>query len=326
MDLRTAALVLRSALPKGSLPIRWATRRVLRAAASGAPGVTRPLARAVRSQGAEAVWRAWLDPAVSGPAPARWSTPAVPLLLETATPVPDAVVDAAWHDWLNAHDPALWSLLEGWARAATPTDPRTWAHSRLALSPTPTRARQPEGGSGAMPEEKPGKAPVETPSEPQPQDTIPLPSDVLADAALRFTHPLGERARARLLTSGDPEAVDLFCAAAVDRDVPEAIAFCVARGLAPAGEVERVVFFVRTGQHSHYRALDPDGVLLALGYRGAPSEERSALREAMTGLGGLDVLRVLAGDATQPTATALDEQERAYAVRQLTDRRDWAGL
>ncbi|MBC6458168.1 hypothetical protein [Actinomadura sp. HBU206391] len=290
MRLRTAALLLRLPLGRGSQRRRQALETVLRAADSGEPVAMHAVARELRSKGHEAVWNVWLKASVSGPSPRRWTSPVLPELLQGSATVPDKVVNAAWRDWLAEHDAALWSLLERWARPATASDPRRRSLSLLAL------------GDGA---------------------TVDAP--VLIEAATDFDHPIGERARARLLASGDPDANDLYCAAALDS--PDATAFCAAHHLAPADEVRRAVFFVRTGRREQYHALDPDGGLLALGYRSASAEERSALRAAMTALGGIDTLRVLAGQGTRPgDLTALTYQEHTYLVRRLTDQRDWSRL
>ncbi|MEV0218349.1 hypothetical protein [Streptomyces sp. NPDC050704] len=221
----------------------------------------------------------------------RWSSPVVTELAADEASVPVRVVNAAWSDWLAEHDATLWSLLQRWNRPATGSPGRA-PLSRLALG-----------------------------------DDAPLDTRTLTDTALRFDHPIGERARARLLTLDDGETVDLFCTAVVESGTPEAASFCAAHHLAPYDPVQRAVFFVRTGQHDQYRALDPDGELLALGYRGAPSKARSALRQAMTGLGGIDVLRVLAGQRSrEEEAVSLGQGERAYLVRQFRARGEWDRL
>ncbi|GHG98841.1 hypothetical protein [Streptomyces lanatus] len=292
MRLRTAVLVLRLPLGRAS---RWRLRSlvtVLRAADAGAPTAVRAVANALDSLGPETVWRTWAEPPVAGPTRRRWASPLVTELLADSTPVPDALVDAAWRDWFDAHEARLWSLLRRWDRAATISESeKVRALSRLALGD--------DGGA--------------------------VDARLLAEAAARFDHPIGERARARLLVLNDTEVIDLYCAAAPAS--PKATAFCVEHHLAPTDEVERAVFFVRTGQHEQYRALDPEGTLLALGYRGASTELRSALREVMTGLGGIDTLRVLAGQSSrQEDFASLDGQERAYLIQQLKEQGDWNRL
>ncbi|GHJ38676.1 hypothetical protein [Streptomyces sp. TS71-3] len=300
MRVWTASLMLRLRLADGSPRLRRALEAVLRAADAQRSAGLRAMARALRRHGPEAVWRAWLNPAVSGPSPERWASPLLrrppvppPAAGEPPTgpaPLPDFLVNAAWQEWLHEHHPTLWSLLAHWDRPSTDADPRQRLLSRLALG-------------------HPG---------------VTLDSPLLAGTALRFDHPVGEPARERLLTLADAEAVELFCAGA--HASRAAVAFCAAHHLAPSDEVRRAVFFVRTGQREQYRAQDPDGALLALGYRGAGAQERPALRGAMTAMGDLDTLRVLAGQRTERDFASLTRQERAFLVRQLTGRQDWPGL
>ncbi|MFI0479470.1 hypothetical protein [Actinomadura sp. 9N215] len=203
MKVRIAALLLRLPLDPESRSRRRALKIVLRAAGSGTPAAMGAAVRELESGDQEPVWRVWLWPAVSGPSPQRWTSP----LLESAPPH-DLLVDAAWHDWLTEHDTTLWSLLERWNRPATTADPRTRSLSLLAL--------------GA--------------------DDAALDAPVLAEAAVRFDHPVGERARARILPQDDATAVDHFCWESVGS--PDAVAFCIAHHLAPSDEVQRAQFFV----------------------------------------------------------------------------------
>ncbi|WUI00848.1 hypothetical protein OHR68_03240 [Spirillospora sp. NBC_00431] len=282
----SAALVLRFPYPRDSKARRRALETVLRAADIGVPSALRAVARELESGDQEAVWRTWLKPAVSGPSPQRWTS----AIIDTVSP-PDLLVDVAWQDWLDEHHAPLWSLLKRWNRPASTSDPRRNALSGLALG----------------------------------HDDVTMDADVLAEAASRFDHPIGDPARALLLEHNDTAAIDAFCATSAGS--PDAIAFCVAHHLAPSDEVRCAVFFVRTGQHEQYRALDPDGALLALGYRSAPAETRAALREAMTEHGDIDALRVLAGTGSrQEDLASLTEQERGYLVQRLADRGDWERL
>ncbi|WP_210590409.1 hypothetical protein [Streptomyces sp. GESEQ-35] len=298
MRTRIARLMLRQPLGRHSRLRRRALETVLRAADSGAPAALRATARALDSLGPETVWRTWLRPTVSGASPRRWTSPLVAELAGGETAVPDVLVDAGWRDWLDEHQVELWALLRRWNRAAPKSDHRLRFLSRLAL----------DGGAG------PGRGEAAA-------------AWTLAHTAARFDHPIGEQARARLLTCDDPGVVDLFCAVAVTSGSPDPVTFCTAHRLAPSDTVERAVFFVRTGQHEQYRVLDPDGVLLAAHYRDAPPEARSALREAMTRLGGIDVLRVLAGQRRgDQDIASLSRKERAYLTRQFSEQRDWDRL
>ncbi|WUI00850.1 hypothetical protein OHR68_03250 [Spirillospora sp. NBC_00431] len=287
MSVRIAALVLRLPLAPDSKRRRRALETVLREADAHA---MRAVARVLASEGREEVCRVWLRPSVSGSSPERWSSPVVAELAGDPPAAPDELVDAAWQDWLTEHDADLWSLLKRWNRPATPSDLQRRALSRLALG-----------------------------------EDVALDATLLARASARFDHPIGEPARARLLARGDVEAVDRFCALAID--VPDAVEFCVANHLAPSGDVQRAAFFVRTGQHDQYRALDHDGALLALAYEAAPATERASLRTAMTTFGGIDALRVLAGRRSGKRGLAsLAEPERAYLTRRLREQRDWERL
>ncbi|MEE1939994.1 hypothetical protein V1L54_11380 [Streptomyces sp. TRM 70361] len=291
MRLRTALLVLGLPLGRGSQRRRRALVTALRAADSGDPAAVRAVAGALKSLGPETVWRTWTEPPAAGPARRHWTSPLV-TLMDGPAPVPDVLVDAGWRDWLDEHQPGLWSLLRRWNRPATAGEPRVHALSRLVLG---------DGGAAG--------------------------AQLLADTAARFDHPAGEYARAILLNGDDAQAVDLFCAAAVDSGSPDAIALCTAHHLAPHDEVERAVFFVRTGQREQHRALDPDGTLLSLGYRGALPAVRSALREAMTRLGGIDALRVLAGRRSwHEEAASLSRQELTYLVERFKEQADWDRL
>ncbi|GAB2956276.1 hypothetical protein GCM10023080_014320 [Streptomyces pseudoechinosporeus] len=294
MRLWSASLLLLLYLGERSRLGSWSLETVLRAADSGKPAAVRALERAISSKGPEAVWSAWLRPSesVSGTPPRRWDSPVLAELGADASTIPGWVVNFAWKTWLDEADAALWSLLEQWklpARAGAGYSTRVL--SRLALG----------------------------------DDEVSVDARLLVDTALRFDHPIGETARNHLLAQGGPETVDLYCAAAVDSR--EATAFCIAHHLAPAHEVKRVVFFVRTGQQEQYEAQDPDGTLLGLAYRGASAEERAELRRAMTALSGIDTLRVLAGQRNErQDFVALSEGERRYLVRQLRQRGDWERL
>ncbi|GKQ41111.1 hypothetical protein [Streptomyces sp. A012304] len=296
MRPRTAALVLRLPLRRDSPRRREALGTLVRAAVCGASdalSVVTRIAEAEGADGAEALWRVWLTPSVSGRGSQRWASAFVAGLLDTAAPVPARVVDAAWTDWLHAHHPELWSLLERYGRPATEADGRRNLLSRLALG----------------------------------EQGVALPPALLAGEAVRFDHPIGDAARARLLAGDDPAAVDLVCRHATAAASSDALAFCLAHRLAPSDEVQRALFFARTRQRDQYWALDPDGALLALGYRTLPAGERASLREAITALGGVDVLRVLAGQGTGGDGhLSLTEKERAFVVGELAQRQDWDRL
>jgi hypothetical protein len=99
-------------------------------------------------------------------------------------------------------------------------------------------------------------------------------------------------------------------------------AYCVRHDLAPENPVECALFFVLTGQHEQYQALDLDGTLLASAYRGAAEATREALRHTMIGVGELSLVRVIADRSDQ----ALIGVEADYLAGQLADEHDWERL
>jgi hypothetical protein len=100
-------------------------------------------------------------------------------------------------------------------------------------------------------------------------------------------------------------------------------AFCVRRGLVPDGAVDRALFFVFTGQAALHRAHDPDGSLLATGYRGLDAVRRGMLRQAMLDTGDLDLVRAVVVDRPGRVRTGA---EIDYLTRRLAGAREWAEL
>ena len=98
--------------------------------------------------------------------------------------------------------------------------------------------------------------------------------------------------------------------------------FCARHDVAPENTVDRVVFFVLTGQHEQYQALDPDGSLLSSAYRGADEPTREALRQAVVSSGELDLVRVVA-DRPDRTLTA---PEAEYLTASLAGAGQWDRL
>lgn len=99
-------------------------------------------------------------------------------------------------------------------------------------------------------------------------------------------------------------------------------AFCARHGLLPEDAVDRALFFVLTGEQEQYQALDPDGSLLARGYRAADEPAREAVRRTMTGLGELSVLRVIADRPDRPLTAA----EADYLTARLAKAGEWDQL
>ncbi|MFI0367482.1 hypothetical protein ACH35V_06355 [Actinomadura sp. 1N219] len=291
MNVRGALLLLRVYPRPGAARAR-AVRTVVRAAEAGDPAAVRAFAQAAGSPLGETLWRAWL--ALSA---RRWSSP----LLDVLSPVPGVLVDAAWTDWLDEHDDRLWSLLDRWDRAATPD-------ARLRVASLSRLARG-DGDDDA-------------------DAATDVPPDVLAEAAARFDHPIGDRARARLAAHPAPDAVDALCAIAVTAaaESPDLTAFCVAHHLAPSGQVERAAFFVRTGQHEQHRALDGDGALLAMAYRTAAPEVRADLRTIMAAEGDSELIRVVVAGERRDRVAELSDAELDYLGHHLAEHRRWPEL
>jgi hypothetical protein len=99
-------------------------------------------------------------------------------------------------------------------------------------------------------------------------------------------------------------------------------AFCARHGMAPADPVDRVLFYVLTGQPAQRQAADPDGSLLVTAYQAAPDPIRAELRRELADAGDIDLLRVVASQR----GSALSVDESGYLQDQLARRRDWAGL
>lgn len=98
--------------------------------------------------------------------------------------------------------------------------------------------------------------------------------------------------------------------------------FCRRHDLVPDNELEHALFLVLTGQHERYEALDPDGTLLASGYRGASEVTRTALRQTMLDLGAVRLVRVIADRPDRVLTMA----EGDYLAAQLANARDWDQL
>jgi hypothetical protein len=110
--------------------------------------------------------------------------------------------------------------------------------------------------------------------------------------------------------------------------------YCARRGLAPGDPVDRARFYALTGQLGQWRALDPDGSLIAAAYRGEGTAGRAALRavldgEAKAAAAGSascpDLMQVITGGGTREAAQ-LSAQERDYLRRWLPVQRNWDGL
>ncbi|MGN9907597.1 hypothetical protein ACTMTJ_08605 [Phytohabitans sp. LJ34] len=150
--------------------------------------------------------------------------------------------------------------------------------------------------------------------------------DVIAIDALRRAwrrDPAGElwTVARRWLTPADVLAAAVENA--TDASAVAAIrAFCAGHGLVPDDAVDRALFFVLTGQREQYQAHDPDGSLLARGYRAADEPAREAVRRTMIGLGDLSALRVIADRPDRPLTAA----EADHLTARLAEAGEWDQL
>jgi hypothetical protein len=101
-------------------------------------------------------------------------------------------------------------------------------------------------------------------------------------------------------------------------------AFCSRHGLDPEDPKKLARFCVLTGRLEQWRALDPDGTLLADGYQWAWESQRMTLLRALADSGDLDVLHLAARARAVPLFKSEDEVQ--YLARQYADRGDQAGL
>ncbi|XRQ12089.1 WD40 repeat domain-containing protein [Actinomadura welshii] len=152
------------------------------------------------------------------------------------------------------------------------------------------------------------------------------------DALVRWGRPASggpEEPFSVIALGKDPDAVqdqdlaERLCDAAMAD--PRLAWICVEHGFAPADPVKRSAFFLLTGQPGQYRALDPDGSLLALAYASRPDGERPRIREAMLAAGELDLVRVVAGDRRARLPDMSDGEAR-YLGEQLAGRGEWEEL
>lgn len=96
--------------------------------------------------------------------------------------------------------------------------------------------------------------------------------------------------------------------------------FCVRRGVVPATDAERALFFVLTGQPEQHRAADPDGAALAAAYQSAGDPVRRELRRAITEAGDLALVHAVVKQRPETPG------EREYLAAELARRGDWPRL
>ncbi|OLT36513.1 hypothetical protein BJF79_31160 [Actinomadura sp. CNU-125] len=146
----------------------------------------------------------------------------------------------------------------------------------------------------------------------------------LLDALDLGDHPLGEVAARKIAGIGDDGLIDDACTRALDR--PDVAALCVRHGLVPRDTVRRAAFLLLTGRSAQYRALDPDGGLLALAYAAAPDPMRARIRAALPATADLDLVRVIVGSDRRARIGELPDGEARYLAERLADRRAWDEL
>lgn len=198
-------------------------------------------------------------------------------------------IDEAWRLWLRRPIDKVWEALSRWQRPVV-AGPHV-CPSLVAL----------------------GRGDVSAPNM----------QAALIDTAARTDHPIGDIARNRILAEPDLQVIDEICDIAARNPDGLLASWCREHRLAPADPVQRAVFFVLTGQAEQHRAADPDGALLALGYRAATRHRRDQLRAAMVAGGALDLVRVVIGADRRSLPTT---DEITYLSGALAARRDWAGL
>jgi hypothetical protein len=98
------------------------------------------------------------------------------------------------------------------------------------------------------------------------------------------------------------------------------------RALAQLKPDELAKLCALTGQTARLRVLDADGSVLAIAYWAADEPTRAALREAIAGIGELDVVRVVAGPRGRDRPSPVTGPEREFLVSELASREDWARL
>jgi hypothetical protein len=103
-------------------------------------------------------------------------------------------------------------------------------------------------------------------------------------------------------------------------------AFCARHGLAPAGQEQRALFYVLTGQLARHIADDPRGIALTLAYEHADEATRRALRIALFTSADLDLVTVVAGTEPPRDINSMTSGEREFVFGWLAARHDWDRL
>lgn len=156
------------------------------------------------------------------------------------------------------------------------------------------------------------------------------PGQDLLDALVRWGRPAsgGPEESFSVIALGDEpgdgvreqDLAERLCDAAMAD--PRVAWICRRHEFAPEDPVKRAAFFLLTGQARQYRALDPDGSLLALAYASRPAGERPRIRDAMVAAGELDLVRVMAGER-RDRLPAMPDEEARYLGERLAERGEW---
>ncbi|GGM48010.1 hypothetical protein ACFFX1_45375 [Dactylosporangium sucinum] len=128
-------------------------------------------------------------------------------------------------------------------------------------------------------------------------------------------HPVAALARDRVLDCADDAVLAELSRLAFDR--PGLAAWCVANGVLPPDPPDAAALLLLAGEPDRYRALDPDGALLATAFAAAPAQRRGRLLAALAGAdAGVDLGSLAAGRVGREPA------HRAFVVEHLTGRGD----
>ncbi|MER7372418.1 hypothetical protein [Streptomyces lanatus] len=95
---------------------------------------------------------------------------------------------------------------------------------------------------------------------------------------------------------------------------------------APQEPADAAAYLALIGQSAQSRALDPDGSLLALAYRAAPTDVRERLRTVMAADGDTDVIRVVVTGDQRDRIAEMSYAELDYLGHQLAEHRLWDEL
>ncbi|OLT12853.1 hypothetical protein BJF79_21410 [Actinomadura sp. CNU-125] len=146
---------------------------------------------------------------------------------------------------------------------------------------------------------------------------------LLIEVAIVSDHPMGALARDRIARTSEPsllrEGIAAALAAGTGRGRPLA-GLLAARDDLPNAPVLLAELFLVGGRFDRYRALDPDGSLLATAYERAGPDRRERMRDAMLRAGDLDVVRVV---AARDRVADLDVEQRRDLARGLLDGGRW---